>query len=128
VKFIESVSKETWESGLDEKAMGVFMKVLEVLGGPRRLFEFRNLTWLPALMEAAFVIVLANDYSKTRDEIASILGISKQTVTNILRASAQEAKDFIKEQCSGRAERPRHVAGALAKLAYEQLKRRQSNG
>ena len=127
VTILRDISPKIQEAELDKRAMSVFMKVLEILGGPRRLFEYRNLTWLPSIMEASYVVVLASDYSKSRDEIASKLGLSKTTVTNILRANPDEAESVIREGFLAGAKRPRHMAGALAKLAYRELKREAGN-
>ncbi len=40
----------------------VFFKSIELLGGLKKLAEYRNLTWLPALSRASFVVVLKEDF------------------------------------------------------------------
>jgi len=47
---------------------------LESINGLRRLVEYRNLTWLPSLAEATYVVVLKNEAFKTYGEIARELG------------------------------------------------------
>jgi probable regulatory domain-containing protein len=55
------------------------------------LAEYRTLTWLPSLARAAFVIVLREEYVKSELEIAEFVGLTKNTVRNILRADPQLA-------------------------------------
>jgi predicted transcriptional regulator len=35
---------------IDQRALRVFLKAIELVGGPRQLVELRRLTWLPSLM------------------------------------------------------------------------------
>ena len=107
---------------VDEMAMKVFMEAINLAGGPRKLMEYRRLTWLPSLMEAAYAVVLANEEKKSADEIAQFLGIGKVSVQNILRANPE---DVLKRLEEGTRPRSRsHVAGGLAKMAYERVKAR----
>ncbi len=104
---------------IDKMAEKVFLKSIEMIGGLRKLVEFRNLTWLPSLAEAAYVLVLKNEAFKTYKEIAEELGITEQTAKNIANADEGEVKKYLEEGL----ERPReHIAGGLAKLAYRELK------
>ncbi len=104
---------------IDKMAEKVFLKSIEMIGGLRKLVEFRNLTWLPSLAEAAYVLVLKNEAFKTYREIAEELGITEQTAKNIANADEGEVKKYLEEGL----ERPReHIAGGLAKLAYRELK------
>ena len=113
------IIKKPVGGNIDAMAEKVFMESIKMLGGLKKLVEYRNLTWLPSLAEAAYVVVLKNEAMKTYGEIASILGITEQTAKNI--ASADEEK--VKEYVMGGEERPKeHIAGGLAKLAYRKLK------
>jgi len=105
---------------IDRMAEKVFLESIKLLGGLRKLLEYRNLTWLPSLAESAYVIVLKNEALKTYREIARELGITEQTARSI--ATADEKK--IREYIDGRLEeKPReHIAGGIAKLAYMNLK------
>ncbi len=105
---------------LDGRAMRLFLKAIELLGGPRGLVERRRLTWLPSLMEAAYAVVLREEGNKTVDEIASFLGLSTAATRNILAASPE----MVQERLEGELEQERrsHVAGGLAKLAYMALR------
>ena len=106
---------------VDTMAIRVFLKALEILGGPRKLIEYRNLTWLPSLMEAAYAIVLQDMEMKTESEIAEFLGLTRQTVRNILRADPE----LVMKKLAGELEEktPRaHTAGGLAKIAYREIK------
>ncbi|RLI82296.1 MAG: KaiC associated regulatory domain-containing protein [Archaeoglobales archaeon] len=104
---------------VDRMAEKVFWEAIRILGGLKRLVEYRNLTWLPSLAEASYVVVLKNETFKTYREIAETLGITEQTVKNIATADESEIKRYIE----GELERPKeHIAGGIAKLAYRKLK------
>jgi probable regulatory domain-containing protein len=126
MKVIEP--SEIQEKDVDAIAVRVFLKALEILGGPRRLVEYRNLTWLPSLMVASYAVVLSNESYKTADEIAQFLGSTKNTIRNMLKAETE----ILKEKLKGEVEVPKskiktHTAGALAKLAYEEIKNGREN-
>ncbi|WP_457549579.1 KaiC associated regulatory domain-containing protein [Archaeoglobus sp.] len=105
---------------IDKMAEKVFWESIKMLGGLKKLIEYRNLTWLPSLAEAAYVVVLKNEAMKTYREIANILGITEQTVKNIATADEEEVKKYIEGELE---ERPKeHIAGGIAKLAYKKLK------
>ncbi len=104
---------------VDKMAEKVFYESIKLLGGLRKLVEFRNLTWLPSLAEAAYVIVLKNEAFKTYGEIAKELGITEQTARNIATADEEEVRKYLE----GELERPKeHIAGGIAKLAYRKRK------
>jgi len=113
--------EEIKEKNLDALAFRIFLKSLEILGGPRKLIEYRNLTWLPSLMAASYTLVLFHEASKTEEEIADFLGITKNTVKNILRANPEVVKKRLEDEIKGGKSRV-HIAGAIAKLAYEEIK------
>ncbi len=105
---------------IDKMAEKVFFESIKMLGGLKKLIEYRNLTWLPSLAEAAYVIVLKNEAFKTYKEIAKELGITEQTAKNIATADEEEVKRYIEGELE---ERPKeHIAGGIAKLAYKKLK------
>ena len=74
----------------------MFEKGIEIVGGIRKLVEHRNLTWLPSIAEVAYVIVLSNQTTKTTKEIAEYVGITEQTVKQILRADPEAVKNTLK--------------------------------
>jgi probable regulatory domain-containing protein len=91
MKVIEP--SEIQEKDVDAIAVRVFLKALEILGGPRKLIEYRNLTWLPSLMVASYAVVLSNESYKTADEIAQFLGSTKNTIRNMLKAETEILKE-----------------------------------
>ncbi len=104
----------------------VFLKSIDLLGGIQKLAEYRTLTWLPSLARASFAIVLREEFLKTEEEIASKVGLTKQTVRNILRANPelalykiQRIEELTQEE---KKELRVHTAGGIAKLAYKLVK------
>lgn len=106
---------------IDELAMKVFLKALEIAGGPRKLIEHRNLTWVPSLIEASYAVVLFEEQKKTASQIAQFLGLTEQTVRNILRADEEAVKKKL-EDIEESSEARSHVAGGLARIAYKKIK------
>ena len=105
---------------IDKMAEKVFFESIKMLGGLKKLIEYRNLTWLPSLAEAAYVVVMKNEAFKTYKEIAKELGITEQTAKSIVTADEDEVKRYIEGELE---ERPKeHIAGGIAKLAYKKLK------
>ena len=64
---------------------------------------------------------MKNEAAMTNQKIAEKLGLSEQTVANILRADEKEVEKFIKGETE---ELDTHKAGALAKAAYKRIKSR----
>ena len=117
---MEVIKTPVKEIDVDALAEQVFYESINILGGLRKLIEYRNLTWLPSLAEAAYAVVMKEELMKTHKEIAFDLGLTPQTVQNILRADAQEVEKFIKGEIEKVDE---HKAGGIAKLAYERVKK-----
>ena len=113
--------EEIKERDIDAQALRVFLKALEILGGPRKLIELRNLTWVTSLMEAAYAVVLAEEGFRTEDDIAAFLGLTRQTVRNILRADPELVLKKLEGELQEKTPKA-HTAGGLAKLAYREIK------
>ncbi len=114
------------ETEIEHLVSRVFFKALDLLGGLGKLTEFRTLTWLPSLARASFVVVLKEEYMKTDEEIAQKVGLTKNTVKNILRADPELALQKIKTVEELITEESKelkvHTAGGIAKLAYKEIK------
>lgn len=104
----------------------VFFKSIDLLGGLDKLAQYRTLTWLPSIARAAFAIVLREEYIKTEDYIAEYIGLSRNTVRQILRADPNLAIYKIKHIDELTTEEKKelrvHTAGGIAKLAYKLIK------
>lgn len=109
-------------------ATRVFLKTLDILGGFKNLTEFRALTWLSSLARAAMVIVLREVFNKTEGEIAEYVGLTQQTVKNILRADPKaalaKAKNFGELSEEEKEKVPVHIAGGLTRKAFELIRDR----
>ncbi len=105
------------ETELEATVLRVFLKTIDLVGGPKALAERRHLTWANSLMAASYAIVLHEEALKGADEIAAELGISRATVQNILRADPEAALKKLSEVGEGGNIRV-HLAGGLAKAAY----------
>ncbi len=114
------------ERGLERLVERVFFKSIDLLGGLKHLADYKTLTWLPSLARAAFVIVLREEYLKTHEEIAEFVGLTTNTVKNILRANTDLAmykiENMEKLSEEEKKELKVHTAGGVAKLAYKLVK------
>jgi len=110
---IEVVPKRP-EEELEATVLRVFLKTIDLVGGPRALAERRHLTWANSLMAASYAVVLHEEALKGPDEIAAMLGVSRATVQNILRADPEAALKKLSEVGEGENLRV-HLAGGLAK-------------
>ena len=71
-------------------------------------------------MEASYAVVLWEKLHKTEDEIASFLGLTRQTVRNILRADPDLVVQKIEGELKEKTQRA-HTAGGLAKMALKEI-------
>jgi len=117
---------ESFQKDLEHLVNRVFFKAIDLLGGLQKLAEYRTLTWLPSLARAAFAVILREEYMKTEDEIAQMVGLTRNTVRNILRADPtlvmeklKKLEELAKEEAK---EMKVHTAGGIAKLAYKMVK------
>lgn len=121
---MEVIGRPVKEGNIDEIAERIFYESIRILGGLKNLVEYRNLTWLPSLAEAAYVIALKNEAIKTNREIAEYLGITEQTVKKILSAKESKVMEYLKGEGGKEKE---HIAGGLAKMAYRAIKEKRDN-
>ncbi len=120
---MEVIGKPVKDKSIDVLAERIFHESIRILGGLKNLVEYRNLTWLPSLAEAAYVVALKNEAIKTNREIAEYLGITEQTVKNILSADEESVKAYLE----GERREKEHIAGGLAKLAYRAIREKRDN-
>ncbi len=116
------------KTDVDTMALRVFLKALDLLGGPRKLVEYRHLTWLPSLMAAAYVVVLTQAAAKTEDEVAAFLGLARTSVRNIRRADPARVQAKLSQELKQAKTLRAHVAGALARWAYEEVQKELAAG
>ncbi|MFN4319370.1 MAG: bacterio-opsin activator [Aquificaceae bacterium] len=114
------------EQDLEALVLRVFLKSIDVLGGLSKLADYKTLTWLPSLARAVYCVVLREEYLKTEEEIAQRVGLTHQTVRNILRADPSTVLEKLKSletlMEEERKELKVHTAGGVAKLAYKLVK------
>ena len=106
----------------DPMAIRVFLKALELVGGPRKIIEYRNLTWIPSLLQASYAVVLVNEYGHTAERVAEELGLTVQTVRNMLRSDPALVREKLEDELKAK-EIKVHTAGGLALWAYEEIKK-----
>ena len=63
-KKMEIISTPITKEDVDVVAERVFNESIKLLGGLRKLIEYRNLTWLPSLAEASYTVVLKEELFK----------------------------------------------------------------
>ena len=114
------VNQEIRQETADAKAMRIFLKALELAGGPQKLIEYRNLTWIPSLLQAAYAIVLSREFNRSAEEIARTLGVSTQTIRNILHASPEKVREKLASELENREVKV-HTAAGLAQWAYQEI-------
>lgn len=78
----------------DRRVLELFLKTVQSMGGLRRLAQERRLGWLPPLLAGADTLVLQEEEHRRPDEIADLLGISGESVENMLAAPADRAEQF----------------------------------
>ncbi len=104
----------------------VFFKSIDLLGGLKKLAEYRTLTWLPSIARASYAVVLKEEYFKTEDDIAEYIGLTRNTVRNMLRADENAAiyklQNFDELSSEEKKQLKVHTAGGIAKLAYKYVK------
>ncbi len=115
---------EDIERKRDEMVLEMLLEALNVLGGPRKIVEFRNLTWIPSIIKANYALLLSQA-GKTHEEIAAELGLTKATVDKMLRADPEDVLRKIRGELA-EEKIDDHIAGGLAKLAYKNLVRRRA--
>ncbi len=109
------------EENVDDLAFKVFIKSIEILGGPRKLLEYRNLTWVPSLMAASYAVVLRDKKMYSAESIARELGLSTATVKKMLSSDPEEVMRRVRGEIPPE-EFDEHIAGGLAKEAWRRIK------
>ncbi|ODN29872.1 hypothetical protein [Fervidobacterium thailandense] len=108
---------------IEEIVAEIVNRCIELVGGFEGLLKYDNLTWVTSLVRSAYAVVLKHELNKTTEEIAKILGITKNTAKEILEAKEEKVRELIsKGELQSIEELDTHIAGALAKIAYKQLK------
>jgi probable regulatory domain-containing protein len=109
------------EEQIETLTLRVFLKSLELLGGTHKLVKTRATGWLSSLLLASYTVVLREEHLKSEQEIAQRLGITLQTVKNILRSEPMVGNLEEVFKSEGK-ELNIHTAGGIAKLAYRLVK------
>jgi predicted transcriptional regulator len=126
---------------IDARVRQVLTTAIREAGGPTDLVRRHDQGIIPALVESAYTLVLHEEAGQTTDQIARFLGISVGAVESIITApmeahlarmhsredAAPEFMPHTPPEWSGTPDSPRtepeFVAGALAKFAYDVVRR-----
>ncbi|MFN7064612.1 MAG: bacterio-opsin activator [Aquificaceae bacterium] len=110
------------EVGMEPLVLRTFLKAIHMLYG---FSNYKIFAWLPSIARAVYCVVLREEYLRTEEEIAQRVGLTLQTVRNILRADPNMVLEklnnleaFVEEE----RELKVHTAGGIAKLAYKLVK------
>jgi len=106
----------------DLQVLQMLVEAIKILGGPKKLILFRNLTWITSLLRASYALLL-KEAGYTYESIAEELGLTRTTVQKMLTADPEAVLKKIKGELSG-DEIDEHVAGGLARLAYKAMRTR----
>lgn len=130
------VSPET-----EERAMRIVTRAIRELGGAAEMVRRREQAMLPALVESAYVLVLREEQQKSVEEIARFLGVSRGAVESVMAAPTEMALPRLRSSSDPAAPfdwhtspewndypstdrmEPEFLAGAIAKFAYEIVRR-----
>jgi len=132
----------TSSDAVDGRAMDIFQQAIREMGGPEELMRHGEQGILRPLMESAYILVLAEEAGKAPAQIAEIIGTSQAAVDSVFGATMEAAVPRIRYRASSDEEFDRHIdpdwsgqpmtprldseylVGALAKFAYDVVKRR----
>lgn len=128
---------------VDARARRVVMHAVEELGGAAEMVRHGQQSILPALVESAYALVLRDEEHREIAEIAGFLGISPGAVESVFAAPTEKLLARLRYEADPSAEfdwhtdpewsgeptetrlEPHFLAGALAKFAYDIVRREQ---
>lgn len=134
--------KEAFDGAAEDRVREIMEVAIDEFGGLGELARRHQLAVLPAVIEAAWVLVLREECEASDQEIADRLGITSGAVASVFESPFTDAMPRI--QYAGREEAqypshtepewtglpattrldPEYLAGAAAKFAYSVVRRR----
>ncbi|SCZ61192.1 sigma-70 family RNA polymerase sigma factor [Thiohalomonas denitrificans] len=102
----------------DKRVLELFAGAVREVGGLRRLVTERRLGWLPELLASSEVLVLQEEEHRQLEEIAELLGMSRDTVENILAAPADRAGQCVDMPPPQAMEDRELASGGLVRRAW----------
>lgn len=126
---------------VDARVQRLIMHAVKELGGAEAMVRRGEQNILPALVESAYALILRDETHCDVAEIARFLGISPGAVESIFAAPTEKLMARLRYEEDARAEfdwhgdpewsdmpmetrlEPHFLAGALAKFAYDILRR-----
>ncbi len=131
------------DTEVDDRAMRIFKQAIDELGGPVAMLNHGEQRILPTLLESAYIVVLREEAAKNPEEIAQQLGIAPGAVYSVFDAPMEEFTARIRYRADPHEEYDRHIdpersgepmtnrlepeylVGALAKFAYDMVRRKE---
>lgn len=104
-----------------DRVLELFMNAVREAGGAGRMLADHRTGWLPALMESACTLLLQEQEHRDPQEIADLLGITRDEVENILIGPSDSAPARIRSAPPGDEAELEQIAGGMVRHAWTQL-------
>jgi probable regulatory domain-containing protein len=102
-------SDQVWE---------LFTAAVQTAGGLEAMVRERRLGWLPNLMESAYAFLLQEEEHRGLDEIADLVGSTRDSVETILTGPTDVGLARIVEPPPSDPFEREHIAGGIIRHAY----------
>lgn len=106
-----------------DPTLALFLASVDAAGGLSCMVEERRLGWLPEMALSSYAIILQEREHRELQEIADLLGTTRDNAESILTGAADEAPDLIKRLPPDDPQEREHIAGGIVKIAFRSAPR-----
>jgi probable regulatory domain-containing protein len=103
-----------------DRVLELFMTSVREAGGAGRMLTDHRTGWLPMLMASACTLLLQEQEHREPQEIADLLGITRDEVENILTGPADSAPSRIFDELPVNELEREQIAGGMVRHAWAQ--------